>query len=273
MTRTATLGLGAGVQSSALLAMAAAGEFDVTPALALFGDVGGGTTRVESEDVYPWLDYLRRAFGERIPIVECSTGDLYLDLVAAAAGERTSISNPPVFTLDPSTGERGLSRRKCTRDYKVRAVERDLRARGFGPKRPVQHWLAISWDELERVSVPKDTPAWIELRWPLVERKITRQDCIDWMVDHGHPEPPRSACVFCPYHSDAYWRAMRETRPREWDMAVEVDLLVRQLPGLKDEGYLHRDRVPLSEVVLAPEDAGQLGMFEGGSECGGGCYV
>jgi hypothetical protein len=225
--------------------------------------------------VYRWLDYLRRV-SEGVPIVDTSTGDLYLDLVAAAAGESPRVSNPPVFTVDPATGERGMALRKCSRDYKVRAVERELRALGYGPRRPVQQWIGISWDESERVKVPADLPKWIELRWPLVEERITRRECIEWLREQGHPDPPKSACVFCPYHSDAYWRQMRAERPDEWKMELEVDGLVRSLPGLRGEGFLHAQRVPLVDAVLSPEDIGQLPMFDaddGAAECGGGCFL
>lgn len=185
------------------------------------------------------------------------------------------MSNPPVFTLD-DTGNRGLARRKCTRDYKIRPVARRLRDLGYGPSRPVRHALAISYDELERMSAPKDTPAWMELAWPLVDAKITRADCLAWIERHGYPDPPKSACVFCPYHSDAYWRRMREERPDEWRLALEVDGLVRHLPGMEGEGFLHRDRIPLGDVVLALEDVGQLVLLDredGEAECGGGCFL
>jgi hypothetical protein len=278
VTRARILNLGAGWQSSAMLLMAAEGVFDgPMPDLAVFADVGGGTTPVEPEAVYPWIDFLRRTVGERIPMVTATEGDLFLDLVAAAAGETTRVSNPPVFTLDEA-GNRGMARRKCSRDYKVRAVERELRRRGYGPARPVEQWIGISFDELERMKRPDDTPKWIDLRWPLVEQKITRQDCVDWMRERGYTgeiAPVKSACVFCPYHSDGYWRQMRDERPAEWQLAVTADRVVRRLPGLDGDGFLHVQRVPLEEAVLALEDVGQLPMFEEESdpECGGGCFL
>lgn len=274
--RAQTLGLGAGVQSSALLLMCAAGEVDFMPEVAVFSDVGGGTTQVEPAEVYRWVDFLRRTVGERIPVETTWSGDLYGDLVAAASGERGRVSHPPVLLRDPVTGSRGIARRGCTRDYKIRPVNRKLRELGYGPAKPVRHALAISFDEIERMARPEDMPKWIELAYPLVDARITRQDCVDWMREHGYPEPVRSACVFCPYHSDAYWRTMREQRPEEWAMAQEVDLLVRKLPGLDGEGYLHKQRVPLDQVVLAMEDLGQGTLFDredGAGECGGGCFL
>lgn len=277
MKRTPVISLGAGVQSSALLLMAAHGEFgEPIPEVAVFGDVGGGVSQVEPEAVYEWLGFLRRTVGERIPIEHGHTGDLFGDLVAVAAGERDRISNPPVFTLDVETGGRGMARRECSRDYKIRATQRKLRALGYGPKRPVEQWIGISWDEVERIKAGEDVPNWIELRWPLVEHRITRRECVEWLQDHGYPEPPKSACVFCPYHSDGYWRQMRAERPREWAIALEADRLVRRLPGLDGDGFLHRQRVPLDEAVLSLEDVGQLPMFDaedGAAECGGGCFL
>ncbi len=260
--RAPVISLGAGVQSSTLLLMAADGEFEATPEVAVFAD-----THAEPAAVYRWLDFLRRTAGERIPIHTCSAGDLRADVMAVAAGGSTRASQPPLFTRNPD-GSAGLSPRKCTRDYKVRPIGRALRALGYGPKRPVEQWLGISTDEIERVK-PSGL-RWRENRWPLIERGLTRDDCLRWLAYHGYPEPPKSACTFCPYSSNARWRAMRDEAPEEWADAVELDRAIRHLPGMRSECFVHRDRVPLSDVDLATDDPDRLGDGFGG-ECEGLC--
>ncbi|MBU0777642.1 hypothetical protein KKF82_05250 [Patescibacteria group bacterium] len=61
-------------------------------------------------------------------------------------------------------------------------------------------------------------------RWPLIELKMTRQDCIDYLTEHGLPLPPPSSCVGCPYKSASRWL---QTTPAEFDQAVEFDELNR----------------------------------------------
>ena len=85
--------------------------------------------------------------------------------------------------------------------------------------------------------------------------------------------PPKSACIGCPYHSDAHWRQMRVEDPDAWADAVAIDRLVRTgFRNLRGEVYLHRSCVPLDEADLDTlEDRGQLNMF--GNDCSGLCGV
>lgn len=260
--RVPVVSLGAGVQSSAMLLMAAAGELDAVPEVAVFADTGG-----EPAAVYRWLEFLEREVGDRIAIHRCSAGDLRADVMAAAAGVTDRASQPPLFVRNPD-GTRGLTRRKCTRDYKVRPIGRALRELGYGPARPVEQWLGITVDEIERVK-PSGV-RWRENRWPLIERDLSRDDCRGWLAARGYPEPPKSACTFCPYASNARWRELRDQAPDEWAAAVEFDRAIRRLPGMDGECFVHRARVPLSEVDLTEPDADQLGEGFGG-ECEGLC--
>ena len=96
-------------------------------------------------------------------------------------------------------------------------------------------------------------------------------------MSSGCPEPPKSSCIGCPFHSDEYWREMRDHRPEEWAQAVEMDHHVRkpiERPGnhVRAEQYMHNTRVPLDKVDLStPEDHGQLNMFI--HDCEGMCGV
>lgn len=261
-SRAPVISLGAGVQSSTLLLMAAEGEFDETPEVAVFAD-----TQAEPAAVYRWLDFLKDTADRRIPIHTCSAGDLRADVLAAAAGDSTRASQPPLYTRNRD-GSAGFSPRQCTRDYKVRPIGRALRALGYGPKRPVEQWLGITTDEIERVK-PSGLK-WRENRWPLIERGLTRGDCLHWLDDHGYPKPPKSACTFCPYSSNARWRAMRAQAPSEWADAVEFDRAIRRLPGMRSDCFLHRDRVPLANVDFSTDDPDLLGGGFGG-ECEGLC--
>lgn len=269
MERDVVISLGAGVQSTTLLAMAAAGEIGPMPTLAIFADTGG-----EPAHVYEHLDFLERSLGERIEIVRVSAGNLREDIQALGTGARKRLSNPPLFSLN-DRGERGMLPRGCTRDYKIRPLERELRRRGYGKDRPIEQWLGISYDEIQRMK-PTAFPG-ATTRWPLIEERMTRADCKRWLAEHGYPEPPKSACTFCPYHSDAAWRQMRDEQPDEFADAIVVDSLLRIVPGGHGETFLHRDRVPLWQVDLRSlEDRGQMSLdLDDGAadECGGNCFV
>src|SRR5438270_7909521 len=102
--------------------------------------------------------------------------------------------------------------------------------------------------------------AYIVNRYPLVERRLTRRDCIEWLKGNSYPVPPKSACLGCPYHNDSLWREMKRDRPEEWNDTVTFDRAIRRgLPGVKGEAFVHRSLMPLDEVdVRTGSKPGQL---------------
>ena len=105
---------------------------------------------------------------------------------------------------------------------------------------------------------------------------MSRQDCIDWLISHGYPVPPRSACTFCPYRSAAEWRALRED-PEDWNEAVAIDRLILDMPaqeraGLRKGGhlYVNVNRRPLEELA-AGGLVDQSDLWAG--ECEGMCGI
>ena len=270
--REPVVSLGAGVQSSTLLLMAAAGEFDRVPELAIFADTGW-----EPASVYEHLDWLEQEVAGKIEIVRVTAGNLRDDLVGFAEGTAKRYASPPIF-IHGRKGS-GMLRRQCTREYKVEPIERELRRRGFGGRGAnavrCEQWLGISYDEVQRMKASR-TP-WVDSRWPLIERRMTRADCLTWFHAHYPGRPlTKSACIGCPYHSDHTWREIRED-PEAWADAVDVDLRIRKLPHLEGEAFLHRERVPLDEVDLStPEDRGQQTLLDAegfADECEGMCGV
>lgn len=123
----------------------------------------------------------------------------------------------------------------------------------------------------ETIRMKPSFERWRVDRWPLIELGMNRRDCLDWLRRHDYPTPPKSACIGCPYHSDAVWRAMRDEDPDAWADAVDVDRLIRSgMRGVRGEVFLHRSAVPLSEVDLSTDtDRGQLDLFA--NECEGMC--
>lgn len=133
----------------------------------------------------------------------------------------------------------------------------------------VEQWLGISMDEMQRMKFSTDL--WRVFRHPLVEKRMTRWDCLQWLERNGHPQAPRSACIGCPFHSNDEWRRMRDEAPDEWQDAVEFDRAIRVSGGMRGETYLHRQCVPLDQVDLStPSDHGQMSLLD---ECSGVCGV
>ena len=254
------ISLGAGVQSSAMALMAAHGELTPMPDAAIFADTGD-----EPQAVYGQLEWLESGVLP-FPVYRATAGHLSVDL----------LSGQDMARIPFHVKAGGLATRQCTRNYKIRPIRRQTRlllrdvplTAGM-----VEQWVGISLDEAIRMK-PSGV-AYIENRWPLIEQRISRADCLRWLELHGYPIAPKSSCVFCPYKSDSQWRGLRDGDPEGWDNAVAMDAAIRspeRITRFRGALYAHRSLKPLDEVDLSTaEDRGQLNLFL--NECEGMCGV
>lgn len=265
------LSLGAGVQSSTLALMAAAGEVEPMPEAAIFAD-----TQDEPAAVYEWLDWLETRLP--FPVHRVSRGRLSeaaLTPHTSAKGITYPKVSLPYFTIDGDGNKGMVVQRKCTYEYKIKPITQALRKiagikRGEKEVRVCQ-WIGISLDEWERMKPSRDP--WIVCRWPLVDLRMTRAACSEWLRRHGYPDPPKSACKQCPFRDNAGWRRMKRDDPAGFAWAVEYDRQVRDFGGkVKHRSYLHSSCVPLDQVDLRNDtDKGQLLLWQ--DECTGMCGV
>lgn len=260
------LSLGAGVQSSCVSLMATHGEITPMPKAAIFADTGD-----EPESVYKWLDWLETQLS--FPVIRCRKKQTLSEHIRESIANGTRVSKPPLFTKAlNANGCEGLLTRDCTKDFKVTLIQRAVRElmEPLGVKSVVQ-WIGISLDEVVRMKPSR--VKYSTHRWPLIELKMSRHDCLLWMEKHGYPKPPRSACVYCPHHSNTEWRRLRDEEPEAWKRAIEFDAMIRTgLHKVRQECYVHRSCVPLSEVDLASDNEKGQGLLWG-NECEGMCGV
>ena len=261
------LSLGAGVQSTTLALMAARGEIE-PPDCAIFADTGA-----EPQHVYRHLDWLETMLPYPVHRVQARWGNLG-DAVIDAFASGTRRASLPFYTRNPD----GMLPRQCSKEAKVRPITakvREMLGVKPGARVPagvtVEMWLGISTDEAHRMK-PSESP-WIEHRWPLIDAGMNRRRCLAWLERHGYPIPGKSACVWCPYHSDEMWRTMKAQQPADFAQAVAFDAAIRNgaaaMPGTL---FVHRSRQPLDQVDLSTwADRGQGDLF--GEECEGICGV
>ena len=263
------ISLGAGVQSSTMALMAAAGEITPMPKCAIFAD-----TQAEPKSVYVWLDWLEKQLP--FPVHRVTQGSLEADTLKIRARKDGtgfySHSGVPAYTKDAS-GNPGMLPRQCTGDFKLAPIMREVRRviKEAGEKMAFQ-WIGISVDEIYRMKASR--VRYSMNRWPLVDARMTRAKCVAWMAARKFPRAPRSACIFCPYHSDYEWRRLRDVEPDEFAKAVKFEKDFQatkgETVGIRSIPYLHASRKPLSEVDFSTEEErGQLNMFN--NECEGMC--
>jgi len=246
---------------------------------AIFADTGA-----EPEGVYKWLDWLEGQLSFPVHRVMEKDGLTKSLDASAATGSRTA--NAPFYAkmtdfkevdggLVQVSEREGMLRRTCTHEFKIKPIEAKIREiLGVSPGRRVPKGImvnsvqGISLDEIQRMKVsPRH---WSTFTYPLVDMRMTRHDCKLWMERNGYPEPPRSACVYCPYHSNAEWRHIRDNDPKGWQEAVRVDKMIRSgYQETEAELYVHQSLKPLADVDLrTDEDLGQMTFL---GECDGMC--
>jgi hypothetical protein len=274
MTPLRILSLGAGVQSSTLALMAERGAIPKVDA-AIFSDTQG-----EPKAVYAWLDWLEKQVS--YPIHRVTRGVLAEDELrirrSGRSGNLYMKNSIPAFVLK-ADGGRGLLGRKCTVDYKITPIHRKVKELA-GVKRGGSVVLAnvligISWDEVIRMK--QSRVPYIENSWPLIDLKMTRADCLAWMAANGYPVPPRSACSFCPFHSDDEWARLKKESPDEFAGVVEFERKLQEAnskqTALRGVPYLHSTCKPIGEVDFTGSKNGKKQVELFGNECEGLCGV
>ncbi len=271
-----SLNLGAGVQSTVLALMADSGEYGLPkPDVAIFADTGW-----EPPEVYEHLEWLKSQLS--FEVVTVRAGDIRSNLLSGVRPNGKPYLGIPAHLVN-SDGTKGVSKRQCTDDYKIRPIQAWLRDRlglEHGKRAPkdvqVEMWLGISADESMRQKASRDE--WITRRYPLIEQGFTRYQLLTWFMER-YPGRylPRSSCIGCPYKSDSEWKRLAESDPASFQQAVEVDSALRADPVVSGaitakggRAYLHRSRKPLEAVDFSAARNYDDVMAE---ECDGLCGV
>lgn len=256
------LSLGAGVQSSTMALMAARGELGYNVDCAIFAD-----TQAEPKEVYEWLQWLTEQLP--FPVYIVTKGSLYddgLKVHTGKSGRKYTKATVPAFTIDEN-GKKGISLRHCTADYKIMPIQKKVKEL-YG-RQNVNMLLGISTDEAGRMKPSRKKN--ITHVYPLIEKSMNRQDCIKWFERHEYPRPPRSACVFCPFHSNREWQRLKTDDPAAFQQAVNYEKELQKVTAetLQTTLYLHRSCKPLDTVQFFDEN--QTDLFI--NECEGMCGV
>lgn len=266
------ISLGGGVQSSVMALMAAKGLIKPMPDFAIFADTGW-----EPKGVYRHIAWLETQLP--FPVQRVSQGNIREDILAGTNSTGQQFNSIPAF-VRTLAGKVSTVKRQCTREYKLTPIVTELRnLLGLGyreviPKGMfVELWIGISRDEIIRMKPSRQS--WIENYWPLIDLGMTRSDCKEWFEEHYPGRVlPRSACIGCPYHTDAEWAEMKLADKESWNDAVFVDAALRNSERAKRFGgkiYLHKSLTPLGEIMSFPNSKQYPLAF--GDECEGMCGV
>ncbi len=246
-----------GVQSTALYLMSSLGYIEKAN-YAIYADLRSEKPTTDNLVKY-LLDWQKYNDGIEILIEDA---DIYTDVINGVNSD-----GKPFVTIPAFSESGGMVQRQCTGEYKIKTVKNKIRElHGLKYKqrmKPTELWLGISTDEIERAKVSQMYN--VEYKYPLIDKQISRADCITFLEERSFHNVDKSSCVFCPYQQNKQFREIKEKYPEQWSKIVKVDKAIRDKSrkGKEDRLYLHRSLKPINEVYLQ-EDQEELFMCEEG---------
>ena len=248
------LSYGAGMQTFCLLVMAEQGELQIDEVV--FADTGA-----EHPETYDHIEKVAKPICERIGIpfttirmsktvddISGLTGEQlvqYKQMLSSTSQLKTRTERMAAHSEYHSANgikkrnvtslrDEIIARRRvpsinpasrwCTSDAKIEPIYkgfvRPAQERGEYVK-PATAIIGIGYEELTRMYDPHLTEYVVE--YPLIERKMKRQDCVDYVHRHGFESPPKSGCYFCPFQSPGQWKLLRKEHPDLFQDAMALE--------------------------------------------------
>ncbi|WP_160051749.1 phosphoadenosine phosphosulfate reductase [Nocardiopsis sp. FR26] len=240
---------GGGVQSTALLALAAQGRIDHN--LFLFANVGDdsehpATLEYLSQVAMPFAAEHGLEIKQLVKTRRDGTTETLMDKLTDPEARSIPI---PVRMPNGAPG-----RRACTADFKIKVVGRWLRAQGATAAVPADVAIGISLDEIHRAN-RRRAEKHERIEYPLLDLGLRRSDCEQIIAEAGLPIPPKSACFFCPFKTVGSWRQQRLEEPELFAKSVRLEKVInerRRLLG-RDEVFLSRYGRPLDEAIAVSD--------------------
>lgn len=265
---------GGGVQSTALIVLAAEGKLDALMGgpvnTAVFANTGDDsehpeTLRYVRGIITPWA--AERGIEVHEAVRRYADGRPYPTLLE-------HITDPAMKGLAiPVRMKSGApARRICTYEWKAAAVQKWWATeRGASPEDPVTIAIGFSTDEWQRMT--NRTQIGNELVvYPLIDLRLSRGDCEQLIADAGLPVPPKSSCWFCPWRRLAGWRDMKRDEPELFERSVQLERVMSDKAVSNGYGpvLLTDSGLPLDRAV---GDGVQGSLFEGPESCGDSCWT
>ena len=255
---------GGGVQSTAALVLAAQGKIDFS--IFLFANVGDDS---EHPDTLRYVNEIAKPYAAAQGI------DLHELSHIRKDGEEETLYKKLIRPNSRSTGipiylegSGAPARRSCTATFKIERIAIWQRRHGATKDDPAVTGLGISLDEFHRARSDSGIKTQV-LCYPLIDLRLTRQDCMNIIARAGLPIPPKSSCWFCPFHSIATWRRLQNARPDLYERAVELERTLSdrsaRVPG-RGRVYLTRKLQPLDQVLAGRQD--ELELIDDACESG-----
>ena len=208
------LSYGGGLQTFAILILIEKGK--VRADEVIFADTGA-----EHSETYEHIENVVKPICERIGV------DFTVVRMAKQVKDRITKEMKVAHSLTETIEIRGripsLRNRWCTEYSKIVPIKHYIREKQAKRAyvKPATALIGISLDEWQRMHKPHLSE--YVTSYPLIEMRMTRQDCIELIRKSGYPLPPKSGCYFCPFQGPQQWRKLYETERDKFNYAMQLE--------------------------------------------------
>lgn len=249
------LSLGAGVDTTAILRMP---EIMEQVDFVIFADTGGEHPETY-EYIVGWITPFLKETGIPFYIVR---GKENADGIAVETLEEACLR----WKIIPN---RVL--RHCTAKFKLKPIKKFIH--GKYPNEEIRMIIGIAYDELIRVNNTRweGYSTW----YPLVEKKLKRDDCVRIIEESGWPVPIKSGCFYCPFQRVDQWKTLRWQHPKLWERAKEMEKNGSAYPKMTISNF-RKNGIALTLEEVDRRLGSTLNSFDEvveDSECGGVCEI
>lgn len=252
------LSCGAGMQSTALALMSCENvrepnKYPLVPVYdaVIFCDLGE-----EPQWVYEQVAFIEKACKTaQIPFYVLKTA-LYEDYMKLF-GEKRVVSIP--FWSTDENGKKGKMQRNCTMEYKINVIQKFVRYnllgykkyQGMRPEDDKAHEMHIGFSLEEKRRCGENPHKMFVNKFPLVEMGLERKDNYAYIKDVWGLETKASACTFCPFHRNYFFKQLKETDAARYEKLVQFDnRLETEQPKtkIKSKLYISRSRKRIRDL-------------------------
>lgn len=269
------LSCGAGMQSTALALMSCENSIKgkdthiLVPVYdaVVFCDLGG-----ERKWVYDQVKFISDACKKaNIDFYILKNKNLKEDYFNNYGKDRVCIM--PFWSVDQN-GKKGRMRRYCTIDYKIVQIQNFVRWDLLGYKKGARtrtkdikaHEMHLGFTAEESRRISESKHKLFLNKFPMVEMGLKRADNYAYCKEVWGLETKGSACLFCPFHTNYFYKECKETCEEDYKDIIRFDELLENGEanariGVPDSKvYISKSRKRIRDLL--PEECNDQETFE-----------
>lgn len=274
------LSCGAGMQSTALALMACANklirdkrieaekfEFKYMEKVPIYDAILFCDLGLEPAWVYSQVYFIQQACewaGIPFYILE---SNLYKDYIKDFGNKR--VVSIPFWSVDES-GKKGKMMRNCTLDYKISIMQKFVRQQLLGYKKGQRtkpedikaHEMHLGFSKEEERRCKENPHKMFVNKFPLCEMGLERKDNYAYIKDIWGLETKASACCFCPFHTNYFFKFIKKNNKEEYEKTLEFDQILEDKQKdtkIRSKLYISKSRKRIKDLL--PEECNDKQCF------------